>query len=103
MDDDVKNLKLSIIPDFRDPGFHDQKDDAVSRTRKETIMVYISPELAEQLEEARFYGSKLISRERRKRLTKSQFYGLILEDVINNYKALGEKSNLFKLIRKWAD
>ena len=87
---------ISIIDDVR-------KKEPAEPEHKIALSVYVSSEVVKKLEEARVFCSRTLSPEKRRGLTESQFYELILENVISNYAAFGENSNLWKLIKDWAD
>jgi hypothetical protein len=68
---------------------------------KEKIMLHLSVDLADQIEDTIFSLRKRLPRHRRKQLTKSAFYELIMTTIIGNFNEMGNKSLLVKLVDEW--
>jgi hypothetical protein len=68
---------------------------------KEKIMLCLSADLAEQIDDTLFSLRKRLPRHRRKQLTKSAFYELIMTTIIGNFNEMGNKSVLVKLVDEW--
>ena len=70
---------------------------------KEKIMLCLSADLAEQIDDTLFSLRKRLPRHRRKQLTKSAFYELIMMTIIGNFNEMGNKSVLVKLVDDWVE
>lgn len=70
---------------------------------KETITIYLSQTLAEQIDDTLFSVRKSLPRHQRKQLTKSAFYQLIMTALVENFNKMGKGSLLVKLIDDWAE
>ena len=68
---------------------------------KEKIMLHLSADLAEQIDDTIFSLRKRLPRHQRKQLTKSAFYELIMTTIIGNFNEMGNKSLLVQLVDEW--
>ncbi|HEX8377462.1 MAG TPA: hypothetical protein VF602_06550 [Pedobacter sp.] len=70
--------------------------------KKEQMALYISPELIEKVEDLLFNLKKQLPREKRKKLTRSQFLELILESIILDYETNQLNSPIQKIVSGWS-
>lgn len=70
--------------------------------KKEQMGFYVSPELIEKIEDLLFNLRKQLPRDKRKKLTRSQFLELILESVIEEYETSQLNSPIQKIISNWS-
>lgn len=78
-----------------------QKSDKPDETESEKILVsfYLSQKTSEQIDDILFYVKKRLPFEKRRKLTKSNFYEIGLKILIEDYNAKGEESQLLKAIQ----
>lgn len=70
--------------------------------KKEQMAIYISPELIEKVEDLIFNLKKQLPREKRKKLTRSQFLELLLESMILDYESSQMNSPIQKIVSDWS-
>ncbi len=69
--------------------------------KKEILNLNISSEIVEKTEELIFNLKKQLPREKRKKLTRSRFFELLLESVIHDYENRRADSDIQKIIGNW--
>lgn len=73
-----------------------------SNVRKEPQSLYLSSNLVDALEEIAFHMRKQIPRNKRKRMSKSILYEIILTNVVENYLAEKQDSLLSTWVINWS-
>ena len=69
--------------------------------KKELLNLNISGEIVEKTEDLLFNLRKQLPREKRKKLTRSRFFELLLESVIQDYENRRADSDIQKIIGNW--
>lgn len=70
--------------------------------KKEIVNVYMSRNLTEKIEDLLFNLKKQLPHDKRKKLTRSQFFELILESIILDYEINQINSPIQKIITNWS-
>lgn len=70
--------------------------------KKDLVNVYISRELTEKIEDLLFNLKKQLPHNKRKKLTRSQFFELILESMVLDYENSQINSPIQKIVKKWS-
>ncbi len=74
----------------------------VKNKKKEQWNVYISRELTDEVEELLFALRKQLPREKRKKLTRSEFFELILKSVVLDYRSSQMNSAIQRIVKEWS-
>jgi hypothetical protein len=78
-----------------------QTESEETKTQKECISFFLNVELIDKLNDVRFYIQKQLPREKRKKLTKTKLFELILETAAEDYKTNEKSGILWKTVNKW--
>lgn len=79
-----------------------RKIDYSSKENRETINLIISSDIIEKIEDIRFYARKNLPKDKRKKLTKSMLYNLILKKAIEDHYQNGQNSLVCKTLDEWS-
>jgi hypothetical protein len=78
-------------------GFEMESSESTIYQEKSSVNIRLSTDIIETMDEVLFYANKEM-RNKRKKLTKSDFYEIIFREIVNEYKLVGKESRLWKTI-----
>lgn len=65
---------------------------------KVSVNIRLPADIVEILDEVIFYAKKEIGKNKRRKITKSEFYEMVFRDLVNEYKLTGKESRLWKAV-----
>lgn len=70
---------------------------------KEAVSFKCSIELVEQFDDFIYQSRKHLPISKRKKLNRTAFFTILLQDVLDEYEKFGNKSYLWRVLNKWVN